>query len=293
MQNIVPFPDRHGEYIDTQTHIAALKKENVALKEEVGTWKRLYDRASTELKRLKSYLSWENRLFAIPSEQMSDAHKIVARVLPSIVQASKAKTDTDNARADGLSRVFMPDIAAPTGKNVDVAGRVLKDMQSRGTIKREFRRGRNKDGYDNAVFIDVTPELMSLRLPAAPPRNTGNNQKNHVLCKSCGTELVQVKKVIQGICPACGTVHIYDLSKKEDKAFIVDADTAQNWQEWYSEVPDPGIEEMLVETEPSIPAAPPAKEQRVLCGHDKRYWYKLPDGSPGCELCDAPWEVKP
>lgn len=287
--------DRHGGFINTQTHIAALKKEAVDAKKEAvdakkecGMWKRLFEGANTELKKLKSYLSWENRLFAIPSEQMSDAHKIVARVLPMIIQMARARTDTDDMRADGLVRVFMKEIAEPTGKNEKTIGKILKEMHERGLVKREFERGRTKDGYNSNVFQDVTPELMSLRLPAAPPRNTGNNQKNHILCKSCGSELVQVKKVIQGICPSCGTVHIYDLSKKEDRAFVVDADTAKNWQDWYSEVPDPGLEEMLVETE-SLPAAQPTKKQRALCGHDKRFWYKNEDGSPGCELCDAPW----
>ncbi len=289
--------DRHGGFINTQTHIAALRKENGTLKEEVGMWKRLYEKANTELKRLKSYLSWENRLFAQPSEQVSDAHKIAARRLPEIVSQAKARMSTDEARDDGLARVFMPDIAKVVGKNVDVVGRTLKDMSERGLIQRDFKRGLTKEGYNSSVFLDVTPELMSLQLPAVPPRNTGNNQKNHVICKSCGTELVQVKKVIQGVCPSCGTVHVYDLSRKEDRAFIVDAETAQNWQEWYDDLPGGDMPhsstyemEHDVETQPSIPAQPHAKKQRVLCGHDKRYWYKGLDGSPGCELCDAPWE---
>lgn len=283
--------DRHGGFINTQTHIAALKQEIVKKDEECSRWKRLYERASSELKRLKSYLSWENRLFAVPSSEMSDAHKIVARALPSIVEAARARMTTDDARDDGLVRVFMDEVAAPTGKSDDSVSKALKEMHERGTVQRDFKKGYNKakGTAESAVFLGIPSELMSLRLPAAPPRNTGNNQKNHILCKSCGSELVQVRKVIQGICPSCGTVHIYDLSRKEDRAFIVDAETAQNWQEWYSEVPDPGLEEMLVETE-TLPAAQPgAKNQRVLCGHDKKYWYKNADGSPGCELCDAPW----
>ncbi len=293
---------RHGGFVDTQTHIAALVRERDDARKESGMWKRLYEKASSDLKRLKAYLSWENRLFAVPSSKMSDAQKIVARVLPSVVSEAKARTNTDDARDDGMLRVYMKEIAASTGKSEDSIGKTLKEMHARGTAKRDLKSMYNKKskGNENAIFLDVTPELMSLQLPAAPPRNTGNNQKNHVICKSCGTELVQVKKVIQGVCPSCGTVHVYDLSRKEDRAFVVDANTAQNWQEWYDDLPGGDMPhsstyemEHDVDTQPSIPAQPPAKKQRVLCGHDRRYWYTNQDGSPGCELCDAPWGGKP
>src|SRR6266699_2462020 len=101
MENITPFPDRHGRFADTQTHIAALTKENGKLKEEVGMWKRLYEKANIELKRLKAYLSWENRLFATPSTKMSDAQKIVTRLVPQVEKQAQKRQTTDSGRDDG------------------------------------------------------------------------------------------------------------------------------------------------------------------------------------------------
>ncbi len=301
MENITPFPDRHGRFADTQTHIAALTKENGKLKEEVGMWKRLYEKANIELKRLKAYLSWENRLFATPSTKMSDAQKIVTRLVPQVEKQAQKRQTTDSGRDDGLVRIFPNEFTQGSGKSEDRIGATLKQLDGIGLIT--YKAERVYDGSDRLprtqVFMASTERLKNLEvLDTATPRNHGGKR---VICKSCGTELVNVKKVIQGTCPSCGEVHTYDPQKKEDAAFIVDMNTAENWQEWYEDLPGGSVDPsaryemehdrdtsptMLV---PSIEKPVPSK-QRVLCGHDKSYWYKRVDGSPGCELCDAPWE---
>lgn len=252
MQHLKLLPSEGPRFTNTSEHIAYLEKENCRLHETIEKLRQF-------IKQLQAFLSWEDKLFATPSEVMSDGEKVIARLVPRVEKQAKKREQefaTTDTRDDGLVRVFPNEFVEGSGKNEKRVGATLKRLDELGLVDYKVERKYDKKAGTPKTqsLMSSTPQLATLEVNVTDPRNKGNNQKNFVLCKSCGTELVQVKKVLQGICPNCGEVHIYDPSKKEDKAYIVTAETADNFEEWYGDVEPGDLEDMLAVTMPRVEA---------------------------------------
>lgn len=260
MQHLQLLPSEGPRFTNTSEHIAYLEKENCQLHTLLDRANETIEKLRKFIKQLQSFLNWEDKLFATPSEVISDGDKMIARLVPRVEKQAKKRESqygtTDTMRDDGLVRVFSNEFVEGSGKSEDSVGKALKRLDTLGLITYKTPRVYDKKAGipKTQSLMASTPQLATLEVNVTEPRNRGNNQKNFVLCKSCGTELVQVKRVLQGICPNCGEVHIYDPSKKEDKAYIVTAETADNFEEWYGDVEPGELEDMLAVTMPRVEA---------------------------------------
>lgn len=260
MQNLQLLPSEGPRFKNTSEHIAYLERENCRLQNLLDRANETIEKLKAFIKQLQAFLAWEDKLFAKPSEEMSDAQKIIERLVPRVErQARKRELEhgtTDTIRDDGLTRIYRNEFAQGSGKSEDRVGATLKQLDELGLINYKPERVYDKeDGKPKTVlYMGSTPLTKTLEVSPVEPRNKGNNQKNFVMCKSCGAELVQVKRVLQGVCPKCGEVHVYDPQKKEDKAFIVTAETAEHYDEWYGDVEPDDLHDMLADTLPRVEA---------------------------------------
>jgi hypothetical protein len=262
----------HGfEYTDATacTQCAVLLEENARLLEENRVLK----------DRLRAYqlrFDWEAKLFATPSDHLTDAEKIAARSLPDVVRQARKRETTDTARGDGLARVYMRDVAKRTGKSERRIGPILQKMAESGYIQRKVETvfDPHSQSPNTAVFIDTTPALLQAQFtaPDGQERNRGNGQK-HFICKSCHSTNTQVRRLYEVICRDCGEVHHYDANRKEDRAFIVDGDTAANWNILYEDVPEPDAADN--------PPYPPPERPCIVCGAEDWRW----DSITGAYYC--------
>lgn len=249
-----------------QGNMAALLQENAELRKENAELRKENTVLKDRVKQLQLFIDWENKLFAMPSDDISDADKVIARILPTVVKKARERTAPADTREDGLTRVHLAAISELTGKSTDRVGANLKRMGEQGRIKRDFKRGskRVKDKVtgeefkinDNAVFIDVSPRQLIAQIPTAEPRNKGNGQK-HYVCKDCHSTNTVVKRVYQVICKDCGSENYLDATKKEDKAFIIDGETAENFDEWYGDVDITDVEDVPGDTPAIVPLVEP------------------------------------
>ena len=230
-----------------------LKAENLALKRQLGQY--------------KQFIRWEDSLFSLPSDILSDGEKIVARWVPELERQARQRMTTDDERNDGFLRIYPANVAEKTGKSKDRVGAALKKLDSIGMIDYKTSReyDREKEQVQTLSLLGGIDNLKKLIVEKAPERNRGNGQK-HFICKACHSQDVVVKQlpVYEVICKACGERHEYDERKIEDKAFIVSASVAASWGEHY---PDP-LEEPQLDTSEPQPLAP--ERECIKCG--KRNW---------------------
>lgn len=238
--------------VSKDKQIAELQAENERLKSEN---KRLIKR----LEATQRFLEWEDKLFATSSDNLSDAEKVIARLIPRVERGARSRETTDSARDDGLTRVFREEFAKGSGKSQDRVGATLRRLEEAGLVRYKVERGYERENNEPRSYslLASTPALRTLDVtPAA--RNHGNGQR-HFICKACHHEIPQeaVRRVYEGVCHECGTINIYDLSKNEDKAWVVDDMTAAHWDDWY-------------EDEEARPEPPP--RPCIICGVENWQW---------------------
>jgi hypothetical protein len=220
------------------------------------------------LSQAESFIRWENKLFATPSDKLSDAQKVLARLIPSVENRARNRETTDTTRDDGLTRVYRDEFAKGSGKSPDRVGATLKQLNEVGLVryKVESEYDRQSKAAKKVSYLSSTDSLKSVNVQDAE-RNRGNGQKSFV-CKSCHSANTVAKRVYQVICKDCGEVHIYDATKVEDRAFMnVGEDTIEHWQEFYGNP--------LEETEPTVQLVPvgnsPARPC-LICGVQAWEW---------------------
>lgn len=163
-------------------------------------------------------------------------------------------------------KMYYEKHAPMIGLSPEALGKHLKKLADSGIVERTVEV--ESDGKEIKKHVSIALTEAVVHHPDAvfldAPRNKGYRQKNYVMCRNCGVELVNVKKLIQGLCPKCGEVHTYDPTKKEDKAFIVGEEIAENWQEMYGDVPLEEIEQLDVEV--PGPTYPAPERDCLKCG---------------------------
>lgn len=242
----------HSQFRNAQEHIAFLERENAQLRTDKALLLVKNEQLKQQNRQLQGFLNWEDKLCATPSEKMSDAQKLLGRLVPRVLKKSRGRTSTDDTRDDGLTRAYRAEFAQGTGKSEDRVGANLKAMGEQGIIKHKVEDVRDAETHlvvDRLILIAETEQLRRADITAAEPRNKGNGQK-HFICKDCHSAHTKVRRVLEVTCMDCGSVTYLDASKKEDKAFIVNEETVGHWDEWYGDVDTTGDEEAPIEPEP-------------------------------------------
>ena len=254
------------------SHISPTCESCASLLAKCNAMQRRIQQLEEQIQRLTGFIQWQDALFATPSSEMSDAHKIIARVVPSIVAETKIVLPPDAIREDGLVQVDLKRIAKAIGKSEDRVGSNLAEMGKNGIIKHLSTRGYNKKLRRpiGGVYIDTTPSLLKAEISIEEKRNRGNKQK-YFICRSCLSTNTRVRKLYEVICKDCGEVHHYDPTSLEDRVFMnVDEITVETWTELYGN--------SLEGVEPSVPLEPiePAPTHPCfVCSAENWIWNPL------------------
>jgi len=157
----------------------------------IATITRLQD----ENRRLRSYIAWEDRLFANP--HLGANHKLELRATRRAVQRGQTHDE------QGRTRINLTTIAEQIGVSPDTVSRGLKYLESLGVVERELKPEIQENGERwTRVYARLNDEKIAAPETIIPdtPRNHGGPR---YACPRCGNTDIIIRRRVTLLC-SCG-----------------------------------------------------------------------------------------
>lgn len=227
-------------------HQAALQ-EIAALKKQVSDLNRKLEQAQNTIKYLQPF----KQKYEFYRKLDRIDNKVASATTKQVFKSVKQVIETGTPQDDGFYPVVREHIGTPVGLSEVTAGNKLHKLEEAGLI--EIKTVKDDIGHDH---LRIKPKNFTLEaLAQSEPTNHGG-AREYCICPECRSKRTHFRRIsgYEVTCESCGVISILETNNPKHKAFIVDEETYETWEETY-------LPEQVTGAEFNLNSAPPPAMQ--------------------------------